>query len=462
MLRIALISPKGPLYRYRGGIFKKSLRYQPLTLPTLVSLIPPEIEHEVQLFDEGIQEVPEDLDVDLVGMTVMTGTARRSYELAAIFRQRGIPVVLGGPHPTLVPEDAAPHCDSVVTGYAEDSWPQLLRDFVAAGMKPRYDQAPDLEIGGRPFIDRSLLPASGYMTQNVFEATRGCIHACEFCVVPSAWGKKPFQKPIDEVIEDIRRTRAKRAIFIDLNIIADKEHAARLFEALVPLNIIWFGLATVLLAKDKELLELCARSGCRGLLVGLESISTTNLRNTRKGFQDPGDFKELIQIFHRHQIGIQGCFVFGLDEDTPQTIRETAQFAVDAAIDLPRFAIATPFPGTPLYHRMKAEDRLLNENWDLYDSQHVVFQPAHMTPEELTEATRAAWGLTYSVPNMVRRLWHSPLPKTIAFGANTGYRFYGKNLQKYYVCDWPVGRDPAIAPPPPTPEAGPSPEARLP
>jgi radical SAM superfamily enzyme YgiQ (UPF0313 family) len=268
-------------------------------------------------------------------------------------------------------------------------------------------------------------------------------------VVPSAWGKKPYQKPIDEVIEDIQRTGAKKAIFVDLNIIADKAHAARLFEALIPLEISWYGLATVLLAKDKELLELCSLSGCRGLLVGLESISSKSLINTRKGFQDPGEFKQLIEVFHQHQIGIQGCFVFGLDGDTPEAIHETAQFAVDARIDLPRFAIATPFPGTPLYQRLKSEDRLLNENWDLYDSQHVVFQPSHMTPEELTEATRRAWAHAYSIPSMARRLWYSPLPKTIALGANTGYRFYGKNLQKYYICDWPIGRDETIRPPAP-------------
>src|SRR6266478_3597135 len=148
--RIALISPKGPLYRHRGGIWKKSLRYQPLTLTTLAALVPPELPVELRLFDEGIADVPLDLGADLVGLTVITGTAMRAYELAGHFRRRGITVVLGGPHVTLIPDDAAPHADAVVVGYAEDSWPQLLRDFVDADLHPRYEQAAGLDLANRP------------------------------------------------------------------------------------------------------------------------------------------------------------------------------------------------------------------------------------------------------------------------------------------------------------------------
>src|SRR5882757_8522369 len=158
-IKIVLVSPKGPLYRHRGGIWKKSLRYQPLTLTTLAALIPPELPVELQLFDEGITDVPLDLEADLVGLTVITGTAMRAYELADHFRKRGITVVLGGPHVTLIPEDAEPHADAVVIGYAEDTWPELLRDFAAGEMKPRYNQSPGLEIGGRAFPRRDLLPS---------------------------------------------------------------------------------------------------------------------------------------------------------------------------------------------------------------------------------------------------------------------------------------------------------------
>ena len=277
MLRIALLSPKGPLYRHRGGIFRKSLRYPPLTLPTLAALIPEDIEHELSIFDEGIEDIPIDLDVDLVGITVITGNAKRSYELARHFRQRGITVVLGGPHVTLVPDDGQPHADSIVVGYAEDTWPQLLYDFCQDRMRKRYVQSPDLSLAGRPRARRDLINGGRYAKTHVFEATRGCVHRCEFCVVPSAWGRKPYQKPVAEVIDEIRSTGARRAIFIDLNLIADKQYAAELFEAMIPLNLKWGGLATSLLARDAELLGLCARSGCMGLLVGFESISAPGL-----------------------------------------------------------------------------------------------------------------------------------------------------------------------------------------
>src|SRR4030095_15235104 len=168
-LKIALISPKGPLYRHRGGIWKKSLRYQPLTLTTLAALVPEDVPVALELVDEGIADVPLDLEVDLIGFTVITGTARRAYELADHFRARGIAVILGGPHVTLIPEDAEPHADAIVVGYAEDTWPQLLRDFAAGCMARQYRQSPGLEIGGRPFPRRELLPGKRYLTSNVFE-----------------------------------------------------------------------------------------------------------------------------------------------------------------------------------------------------------------------------------------------------------------------------------------------------
>src|SRR5262245_47706850 len=205
-MRIVLISPKGTLYRYRGGIFRRSLRYMPLTLPTVASLIPPELEADVRLLDEGIQEVdPAGIDADLVGLTVITGTAVRAYKLAAAFRARGFPVVLGGPHVTLVPEDAQPHADAIVVGYAEESWPELLRDFATGRMRRRYDQRPGLSLAGLPTPRRDLLPRRSYLTDDVFEATRGCVHRCDFCVVPAAWGTKPLQKPVEDVVADIRR-----------------------------------------------------------------------------------------------------------------------------------------------------------------------------------------------------------------------------------------------------------------
>jgi radical SAM superfamily enzyme YgiQ (UPF0313 family) len=443
MLRICLLSPKGPLYRHRGGIFRKSLRYSPLTLPTLAASVPPDIEHDLAIFDEGIEDIPADIDADIIGITVITGTANRSYELARHFRNRGITVVLGGPHVTLVPDDAAPHADAIVTGYAEDTWPQLLRDFVAGDLKARYEQAADLSLAGRPPARRDLINSNRYANTHVFEATRGCVHRCDFCVVPFAWGRKPYQKPVQEVVDEIRSTGARRAIFVDLNLIADRDYAKELFEALIPLNLKWAGLSTSLLARDDELLDLCARSGCAALLVGFESITHSGLKSVQKGFNSPELYKDWMEKFHAAGIAINGTFVFGIDDHTTDVFEETAQFVIDAGIDLPRFAILTPFPGTALFKRLEKEGRITTRNWELYDGQHVVFEPANMSAAELQNGNMAAWEKVYSYRSIARRLRRTPVSKLLFLGANMGYRFYAHRLDQFYTCDWRMMTKPA-------------------
>lgn len=437
MIEIALLSPKGPLYKNRGGIFRKSLRYAPLTLPTLAALIPEHISHRLKVIDEGIDDIPLDLDADLIGMTVITGSAVRAYEFADHYRARGKTVVLGGPHVTLAPEDAAPHADAIVVGYAEDTWPELLEDFVRGALRPRYDQAPDLSLAGRPFARRDLMQKGRYATTAVFEATRGCIHGCDFCVVPFAWGRKPYQRPVEEVVEEIRLTGARRAIFLDLNIIADRDYAMRLFEALIPLQIEWGGLATTLIADDAELLALCARSGCIALLIGFESIESDSLREVHKGFNNPTKYVEMIRRFHSHGIAIMGTFAFGTDHETPDIFERTAQFTIDAGIDLPRFAILTPFPGTAFHKRLESEGRIISRNWELYDGQHAVFQPARMSPGELEKGSHTAWRKAYKYSAIWKRRKSSPARLLLYLAANTGYRFYARNLSRFYTCDWP-------------------------
>jgi radical SAM superfamily enzyme YgiQ (UPF0313 family) len=440
-LRIALISPRGPLYRHRTGIWKKSLRYAPLTLTTLASLIPPELDAEVVLMDEGIADVDVTCDVDLAAISAITGTAPRCYELAAQFRARGVPVVLGGIHPTLMPDEAAQHADAVVVGYAEETWPRLLRDFVAGRMQLRYEQSPHLKLENLPVPRRDLLDAKNYITLHTIEATRGCIHKCEFCVVPSAWGR-PLQKPVGDVIDDIRQMRPRKLIFLDLNLISDTDYAKELFRALIPLRVRWGGLATTMIAWDDELLDLAAKSGCAGLLLGFESLSDGSLAESRKQFNARVDYLTVIEKLHAHDIAIQGCFVFGFDHDDLDVFDRTAEFAIDAHIDLPRYAILTPFPGTPLHARLANEGRLLTTDWSYYDGQHVVYQPARMTPEQLQQGAERAWKKTYSYSGIARRLGGARVQLGITIPTNFGYRFYAHHLNRYYTCDWslPAGR----------------------
>ncbi len=438
-MKIVLISPKGPLYRYKGGIFKKSLRYQPLTLTTLAALIPGDIEHEIVLIDESIQSVGDDLDADIIGMTVISGTARRSYELADRFRSQGKYVILGGPHITLVPEEAQEHADTIFVGYAEETWPQFLYDFRDGRAKRRYDQGAGFTLqGDAPFAKRELFPASAFLTQAVFEATRSCVHKCDFCVAPSAWGSRQYQHPVDWVIEDIRRVGQKKIIFVDLNLVSDKQYAIELFTRLIPLRVQWFGLSTVLIAHDEELMELMAKSGCKGLLLGLESISNTNLKTTHKQFNSSVDYAALIAKLHRLGISIQGCFVFGLDEDTTDVFDETVDFVLSTGIDLPRFAIVTPFPGTPLYRNLDSEGRILTKDWELYDGQHVVFEPRQMSVGELLNGHEHAWKKAYSYSGIAKRLWQAKNFQPLAITTNLGYRFYANHLDRFYNCDWQV------------------------
>ncbi|MEQ1504012.1 MAG: radical SAM protein [Myxococcota bacterium] len=434
-MKIALLSPKGPLYRHRGGIFRRSLRYAPLTLPTLASLVPPELGAEIALYDEGIEDIPDDLQADLVGITVITGSAPRSYQIADRLRARGIPVVLGGPHPTLVPDDAAPHADAVVTGYAEDTWPELLRDFVAGRMRARYDMSATLSLADRPLPRKDLLNPKHYATTAVFEATRACVHKCEFCVVPSAWGRKPFHKPVEDVVREIRAQNTRKALFVDLNLIADPPYAKALFDALTPLGLRWFGLATSLVAHDEDLLDRMVRSGCKGLLIGFETLSRSALSTSNKAFNDPDDYAALVAKLHARGIAIQGTFVFGMDHDTPDVFADTVRFCVDAAIDLPRFAVLTPFPGTALYQRFEREGRILDRNWEKYDGQHVVFQPKQLSPAELLAGHERAWKDVYSFANITRRLSRARQMLQIAIPANLGYRFYAHHLHTHYTCD---------------------------
>ena len=436
-IHIALLSPKGPLYRHPRGIFRKMLRAAPLTLTTLAALIPEELDTQVELYDEGVEPIPPLPQADLIGITVITGSAKRSYELADQYRKQGKTVVLGGPHVSLMPEEAATHADAIVVGYAEETWPQLLRDYSQDKMQVRYEMGEGFDLRKTellPFARRDLLSKRKYLTTNTFEATRGCVHNCDFCVVPSAWGRKPFQKPVAHVVEDIRRTGARRLIFYDLNLIADRAYAKELFRALIPLKLKWFGLSTTLIAEDEELMDLVHQSGCSGLLIGFESITPDGLGEIKKRFNRPNLYEELIDQLHQRGIAIMGTFVFGMDHEKPDIFEQTLDFVNQNRIELPRYAVLTPFPGTPLFSKLDQENRILTRDWSLYDGQHVVFEPRSMSPEALLEGHEWLWQQSYGFASMRKRLKLRMPNIATTLAANFGYRFYAYNLSKFYNC----------------------------
>jgi radical SAM superfamily enzyme YgiQ (UPF0313 family) len=429
-VKIQLLSPAGEIHRSRTGIFKTALRYAPLTLTTLAALVPPELDAEVAIQDEGVQPLDLDFPPSLVGITAITGTALRAYAIADELRARGHTVVLGGVHATLLPDEAAAHADAVVTSYAERSWPQLLRDYAAGRLQERYFAPTGKRLDGVPIARRDLLKRERYATVNSIEATRGCPHKCDFCAVPAAWSNLYAHRPIEEVIAELKTFEGRHALFIDLSPVEDVAYAKALYTAMIPLRFRWVGLATTRIAEDDELLRLAARSGCKGLLIGFESISQSTLEETRKGFHHARNYEEVVRKLHDHGIGIQGCFVFGFDNDDTSVFERTVEFVDRVKIDLPRYAVMTPFPGTGYYRRMEAEGRLLHKNWALYDVEHVVFQPRQMSPERLQEGLEWAWRQSYSFKSMFTRVAGSRCVLPLSISLNLGYRYYARHLHE--------------------------------
>jgi radical SAM superfamily enzyme YgiQ (UPF0313 family) len=450
-MRIQLLSPAGEIHRNRTGIFKTALRYAPLTLTTLAALVPEEFDAEITLQDEGVQPLCLDFPTSLVGITAITGTALRAYDLADQLRARGHTVVLGGVHPTLMPVEAAQHADALVTSYAEQSWPQLVRDYAAGRLKKHYF-APTSKRLAVPIARRDLLAKKKYATVNSIEATRGCPHKCEFCAVPAAWANIYAHRPIEEVIAELRTFEGRYALFIDLSPVEDVLYAKALYRAMIPLRMRWVGLATTRVAEDGELLDLAALSGCRGLLIGFESISQATLEETRKGFHKAMDYRTIIQRLHDHGIGIQGCFVFGFDNDDPSVFERTVEFVDKVKMDLPRYAAMTPFPGTGYFRRLEAEGRLLHKHWRLYDVEHVVFQPKRMSPERLQEGLEWAWQQSYRWRSIFNRVLGSRCVLPLSISLNLGYRYYAHHLHE--MTGPTIYRDSPTACPSPANRAG--------
>ncbi len=435
-MKIVLIMPHGTIHR-KGGIFGRALRYAPLTLTTLAALVPKDLEAEITLIDEGVEDLnPATIDADIVGITCITGISKHAYEISDQIRARGITTVLGGVHPTLCPDEAQLHADSIVTGFAEYTWPQLLRDFSKGKLQRRYVQGPGFVFANMPEPRRDLLKKEKYITMNTVQATRGCKQKCDFCVVPKAWPGF-MMRPVKEVIAEIERLPGRKFLFLDLSPIEDPDYIKQLYRELIPLKKKWGGLATMQITRDPEMLDLAAKSGCGGLLLGIESVAPDTLRLMGKGrLNTPNHYLEEIKRLHDVGIAINGCFVFGHDGDDSSVFDRTLEFIDKAAIDLPRFALATPFPNTSLYHKLKRQGRLLHENWSFYDTQHVVFRPARMTPEELLEGHLRVWKEAYRMPMVIKRLFKSGASRSAAVlqhtvPANMAYSLFAKFLPEF-------------------------------
>ena len=427
-MRVVLIAPAPASYIWRKR--RAAFTLPPMALPLLAAVTPPGV--EVRLIDEAVEDVDLNLEVDLVGISVMTATAPRAYQLGDHFRARGIKVVMGGVHPSSLPEEALQHCDSAVIGEGEIHWPKVLKDAGKGSLGRIYRNTDPFPLDQLPSPRWDLLPAKRYFVPQTVQVTRGCPMSCSFCSVSSFFGRSYRRRPISQVIEEIKAHKKKLLIFADDNIAGNPDSAKELFAAMVPLKKKWVSQCSLTIADDPELLDLAARSGCIGLLIGFESISPAVLRSIGKNVNLTRNYEEAIRRIHQRGIHIQASFIFGFDEDRPDTIPATVQFVKENRLTGVNYCRLTPFPGTPLYDQLEKEGRIIDRDWSKYDRQNVVFQPRNFTPRELQEKIFWAYRQTYNLGSLWQRrpssFQHFSLYLVLNFGYLKGLKKMEREL----------------------------------
>ncbi len=402
---VLLISPdrKDVVRARERGATRMKAPFPPLSLLQVAALSPPEV--QVTLVDEAVRDVDLRASPDLVGITAFTSSAPRAYEISSAFRARGIPVVLGGMHASACPGEALQYCDSVVIGEAEGKWKKVLADAKAGRLQRIYRSSDYPDLQAHPPPRRDLVSRRDYLAPDTVQATRGCAHNCSFCSVSTFFGRRIRTRPVESVAREVASLPGRYVIFVDDNIMTMPDYARRLFERLRETGKRWLGQASTAVLGNAELIRLAARSGCRGLFIGLETLSEAALQQVNKGFNVVHRFRDLVARLHDAGIGVVGAFIFGFDGEDESVFQQTAEFADRAKIDVPQYSILTPLPGTPLYAQMEAEGRIIDRDWSHYDGGHVVFAPRGTTPERLASGLRQAWRHSYSALDILRRLF---------------------------------------------------------
>jgi radical SAM superfamily enzyme YgiQ (UPF0313 family) len=376
-------------------------------MPYLAAFFPDD--WRVTHIDEVCETVDYTVPYDLVGLTFHTPSAPHAYEIADRFRACGVMVIMGGPHVTLLPDEALEHADTVFIGEAELTLPQFINDWAEGRAKRRYnaDEVPNLYRV--PFSKKEHFHRKDHSGGILF-ATRGCPNACEFCTL-AVTDKKRFRcRPVDEITAEFKSFCGKVIIFWDDNLSADMEYAKELCKAITPHKKWWSSQVSVKAGTDDEFLALAARSGCKQFFVGFESVSQQSLESVQKGFNRTDDYEDIVKRIHSHGIAVQAGFVFGFDEDTPDVFDKTIAFLENTGIQNATFHILTPYPGTPLYERLMSEGRILTHDWAKYNARtDVVFKPKHMSGEELLKGFNEVNRRFYSLGSIYRRLKKSPV-----------------------------------------------------
>lgn len=380
---------------------------QPLAIAALLALMPEDV--EVEFFDDRVEDLPEKFETDLVAISVETFTARRSYQISQSIRSMGIPVILGGIHPTAMPDEALNYCDAVVIGEAEGIWPEVIEDVRRGNLKKRYIQSekPSLE---NIHFDRKLFKDKKYNPMVPVQFARGCKNSCEFCSVHAFFGKGIRYRPVEEVVREIKEIGAKNIFFVDDNIFVDNEVTEKLLKALIPLNIKWTSQASIDIVKNPNLLKLMKKSGCISLIIGFETMDVRNLKLMKKGVNLTNDYKEAVKTLSDYGIMIYGTFIIGYDFDTQKTFDIIYEFAMKNNLMLANFNPLIPMPGTSLYRRFEIEGRLIYKKWWLdskYTYGDTVYTPRGMSPETLAEGCYKARTDFNKYSSILERLFKS-------------------------------------------------------
>ena len=381
--------------------FKKLIRRVPLTFAQLIALTPEN--HEIEIIDEGQNDrININKNYDLVAISTITKNAYRAYKIADKFREKNIPVVMGGYHPSTLPNEAMDHADSVVVGEAELTWPQLLKDFKDNNLKPFYFQHKPIDPKLIPKADRKS--RNGYQPSYDVQATRGCPYQCEFCAIQNIEGHYFRKRPIEDVIDEIKLIKGSYFGFYDASLTIDTDYTKTLFKRIGELKKTFICQGNInTLKEDEELLKISSKAGCVGWYIGFESITQGSLDSVGK-VNKVKNYDEAIKKIRRNKMAVKGLFMFGFDKDTPDCFDKTLKAIKEWKIDGGDFTILTPFPGTKIYKKFEKEGRIISKDWSKYTCYHVVFEPKNMTKEELLEKTYSVINRYYSYKTTLNRM----------------------------------------------------------
>ena len=426
-MKLLLVSPGWPKGRLWGEL---GFKFPSLSLAAIAAATPPG--WEIALGDENLRPLDFDAEVQLVGITAMTPQAPRAYQIAAAFRARGVPVVMGGFHASNLPQEALTHVDAVVVGEGDQVWPQLLADLQKGKLQRSYRSSVPLDMARVPEARRDIFDAQGYLLTNTMQTTRGCPHECEFCSVTAFFGMTYRERPLEQVMAELEKMRRAGSFvfFVDDNLVANRRYALALFNAMQGMGLKWVSHASLDFGRDRELLKAAGRAGCVGMFVGFESLNQRTLSALGKRTNRVDDYLEQVWAIQDQGVGILGSFVLGNDGDTPAIFEPILRFCEQVRLEAAIFPILTPYPGTRVRARLEREGRISSDNWRDYDMSHVNFVPIGMTAEELQAGHDWLNRSFYSFSSMFRRIFRVHRSLQVFAPMNLGFRSAVRRSQR--------------------------------